>query len=112
MTSTTIARLEINGPEGVRSASARIVAPSTVYADAIRELLDTLTQRYYRSPDVAESDRAAMRMVRGLFDALVSKTDLIPIRFQTGEDPLNAATFIASLNDHEASRLAAQLGVA
>jgi len=111
-TTTMSVQLEINSPEAVRAASARIVAPSTAYTDAIRHLLDTLTKRYYRSPDVAESDRTAIRMIRDLFEALVSNPGLIPVRFRTGEDPLNAATFIASLNDHEASQLAAQLDLA
>jgi hypothetical protein len=77
----------------------------------VRDLLDVLTRRYYRSSEVADADTAAKRLVSELLDSLVDSPDLIPERFRDGDVVLDAATYIASLNDFAAADLAGSQGV-
>jgi dGTP triphosphohydrolase len=78
----------------------------------ITSLLALLSESYYRSSAVRDSDRAAAALVRGLFDALLESPELIPDRFRVDSEAVAVATYIASLNDRTATVLAEELGVA
>lgn len=103
--------LGLSGPHEVRAASERIVAPSAEFAQITEELLALLTNCYYRSPQVSGSDELAAATLRGLFEALLSRPQLIPDRFEEAGDALNVATYLASLNDQTAVALAGKLGL-
>jgi hypothetical protein len=45
-------------------------------------------------------------------EALITDHSHIPHRFRIGDAVVNAATYLASLNDHSASELAAELAIA
>ena len=112
--SATKVALETHGiltAADVRSAEERVVKPSPAYASLVSALLETLTHRYYRSRDVSESDAVATKLINGLFAALIAQPLEIPPRFRVGDDVVNTATYVASLNDHSAAELARQFGV-
>jgi dGTPase len=94
-----------DGPEAVRLAKARVVAPTRDFADLTNELLSLLTSRYYRSPRVRESDTAAAAMIDVLVGWFIERPTEVPVRFRTGSSALDAASWIASLNDYEAEKL-------
>jgi dGTPase len=102
---------EIRSPAAVRERSDRVVTPAEGHEQLVRELLDVLIHRYYRSSEVADADTAAKRLVGGLLESLVDSPDLIPERFRDGDVVLDAATYIASLNDFAAAELAGSQGV-
>jgi dGTPase len=102
---------EIRSPAAVRERADRVVVPAERHAQLVRDLLDVLTRRYYRSSEVADADTAAKRLVSELLDSLVDSPDLIPERFRDGDVVLDAATYIASLNDFAAADLAGSQGV-
>ena len=107
-----IAAAGIDGPDDLRHAETRVVAHSPEFERMTAELLRLLSERYYRSPVVAQADRAASELLRGLFDALLAEIDRVPERFRVDSDAIAVATYIASLNDRTATLLADELGVA
>ena len=55
------------------------------------------------------ADGAEGQLVRRLLAALIAGDDEVPPRFRRGDETLDAATYLASLNDHTAVQLAATL---
>jgi dGTPase len=102
---------QLETAEDVRNSATRTVRTSGDYGEAVAGLLRLLTARYYRSSDVAKTDEAAARLVRHLLEALLANDLEIPIRFRRGDDLLDAATYLASINDHTAVALAKNLGI-
>lgn len=95
----------------VRASVERVVKPKPEHERLVRGLLGLLTERYYRSSRVSETDEAAMQIVDGLFEKLMVTPDLIPERFRSEDEVVSAATYVASLNDLSADALARQLGL-
>lgn len=97
--------------DDVRLCSERVVAPPERHAELVRSLLDVLVQRYYRSDDVAGADDAAARLMTDLLNRLIEHGDLTPARFRLGDAVIDAATYLASLNDFAAVELAQTLDI-
>jgi dGTPase len=111
----TMARIEaanIQNPDDVRRVAKRVVQSSAGHAAAVDQLRTLLTTNYYRSEEVARTDKVAERVVRRLLDALIQNPDKVPDRFRQGDEVLDAATYLASLNDHSALALAPDLEAA
>lgn len=106
-----LAHHELDSPTAVRNFDQRVVTPVPEHEGLVRELLSVLTERYYRSPQVAESDDVARRLVVSLFDQLADNPQHVPSRFRAGDDVDAAATFLASLNDFAAAELSRKLGI-
>jgi len=104
--------LGLETPEGVRNAAERCVVQSEPYESLTRSLLAALTDRYYRSSDVRESDAGAGQILRELFEALLAEPGRIPTRFKSDNLAVGTGTYVASLNDRTATALAEELGVA
>jgi dGTPase len=109
-----IARQALENPESVRATPDRVVTQSKEYAELTQSLLDLLLRRYYRSQNIREADERAERLIRGLFEALLTKASALPPRFRRPESELalSVASYLASLNDRSALELARKLGVA
>jgi dGTPase len=110
-THRNLQRADIDAPEELRGSADRMVQPSPDYGGAVDRLLRLLTEKYYRSERVAETDQLAGDLVRKLLDALIDHTNRIPSRFRRGDEIIDAATYLASLNDHTAVQLAKDLGI-
>jgi dGTPase len=106
-----ISELNIESATEVREAPERVVVHSPPFADVTHELLDLLLVRYYRSDVVRAADERAAETIRALFEVLVSRPDLVPERFRGEDAVIDAATYLASLNDRSATSLAARHGV-
>jgi dGTPase len=106
-----ISDLNIESATDVREAPARVVVHSPEFADVTHKLLNLLRTQYYRSVVVRAADEQAKETIRMLFEALVSRRDLVPERFRREDDVIDAATYLASLNDRSATSLAERLGV-
>jgi len=107
-----VGRLAVHTAEDVRMSSERIIVASESFEALTSDLLRLLTERYYRSPAVQESDALAEQTIRGLFEWYVEHSDEIPERFRVDGVPIAAATYIASLNDRSATVRANEIGIA
>jgi dGTPase len=103
--------LDVKGADDVRNSPDRVVVQSPEYGALTRRLLDLLTARYYRSTSVSVSDAQAVRIIKGLFAALMSDPSHVPARFDEDSPALRVASYIASLNDLSATDLAVEVGV-
>jgi dGTPase len=110
--SSAIASMAPETPDDVRNATDRVVVQSPDHEEATRQLLKLLTERYYRSELVRASDERAATVVRALFEEFVERPDQMPARFREVKPPVNAALYVASLNDRSASALAERWGLA
>jgi dGTPase len=104
-----VAKLGLDTPEDVRTSAARCVVQSEPYESLTRSLLSALTDSYYRSSAVRESDAAAGQILRELFEALLAEPGRIPARFHTDNLAVGVGTYVASLNDRTATALAEEL---
>jgi dGTP triphosphohydrolase len=110
-TTSLLQEHEVDSADAVRQIGDRLVLPAEHHQELVQGLLSVLTQRYYRSSDVAGADEAAHRLVTELLDRLVASPATIPERFRNGDNIIDAATYLASLNDFAAADLAQTLGI-
>jgi dGTPase len=103
---------DMNSAESIREFGERVVAPSDADQTLVQDLLRVLSERYYRSDDVREADNAAHRLIVGLMEALIESPSNVPARLQTGDSAIDAAAYLASLNDFTAADLGRRLGIA
>jgi dGTPase len=111
-TRTLLAEFGMSSADAVRSCPDRVVRPAEDHEALVQGLLTILTDRYYRSADVATADETARRLVDDLLERLITSSEIIPERFRGGDVIIDAATYLASLNDFAAAELAHNLGLA
>lgn len=97
--------------DDIRLSQRRIVVASEPFEALTSNLLGLLTERYYRSAPVQESDWLAERTILGLFEWYVDNPEEIPERFRVDGIAIAVATYIASLNDHSAAAKAHEVGI-
>jgi dGTPase len=105
-------RLAIETSEDIRSAPARVVVQSKPLEEMIQATLNFLTERYYRSEAVRDSDAFAEDAIAVLFEWYMVHPDEVPKRFRISDLRIAVATYIASLNDRVAAGRAHDLGLA
>ena len=71
----------IQSVDDARSDRSDLIAFSPGVAAAVRELQALLAERVYANERVAEMDRSAGRVIRGLFQAFVDRPERLPARF-------------------------------
>lgn len=111
VTRETLQQTRLTDATAIRANSARVVQGSQRYMKAVHDLLGLLVRSYYRSADVQRTDRQASQVVGRLMDALIADPALVPARFHSKDTVVDAATYLASLNDHSAIRLAELLAL-
>ncbi|HEY7875715.1 MAG TPA: HD domain-containing protein [Actinomycetota bacterium] len=110
-TSRRLDELEERSAKGIRTEDGRVVVNSPNHQVTIRNLLDLLTRRYYRSEQVQASDARAEHVITFLFDRLLDQPSEVPARFRRHEEALGVANYLISLNDKSAQDLYAELSV-
>lgn len=101
-----IESLSLDSPRAVRECADRAVTLGMDHERLVHDLLRLLTDKYYRSTDVADADEAASDVVSRLVDYFVVEPEHVPQRFRRGDEVMDAATYVASLNDFTAAALA------
>jgi dGTPase len=96
-------------PSTVREREQRVVVMRPEHEALVRGLLQLLTDSYYRSARVSGTDLLARELVSELFAAFLEHPARVPARFRRGDEVVDAAAYLASLNDLSATQLANDL---
>ena len=113
VTASKVEELKPGSVDDVRNASEKIIGLSEQKQKMLDQLADFLMERVYCSDDVVEGQKQAKIEITELFGLLVSRPDLMPVRYQKRLEDQQlhrvVCDYIAGMTDRYSHKLYLQL---